>query len=101
MTELQNALHEQFVEDWRYWMAQYPEVATAFGYPGHNMRWTDYSASANEARAGYLKNSLKRLIGTNRKQLKPQDQVNYDLYRDLLETAVRGLEFHNDVLPIK
>src|SRR5205085_6290646 len=38
-----NALHTQLDEDWKYWMTQYPETATAFGYPGQNMRWTDYS----------------------------------------------------------
>src|SRR5205823_13563982 len=27
--------------------------------------------------------------------------VNYDLYRDLLDTAVKGLEFHNDAVPFK
>ena len=25
-------------------MTQYPEIATAFGYPGQNARWTDYPA---------------------------------------------------------
>ena len=35
-------LQDQFDEDWKYWMAQYPEAATAFGYPGQNARWTDY-----------------------------------------------------------
>ena len=27
--------------------------------------------------------------------------MNYDLYHDLLETAVQGLDFHNDAIPIK
>src|SRR5439155_23705957 len=33
--------------------------------------------------------------------LDSKDQVNYDLYQDLLDTAVKGLKFHNDAIPIK
>src|SRR5262245_20185444 len=91
-------LQDQFDEDWKDWMAQYPEAATAFGYPGQNARWTDYSQPAIDARADYLKKSLSRLKG-----IRPDaaEQLNYDLYRDLLETAVKGLDFHNDAMPIK
>jgi uncharacterized protein (DUF885 family) len=91
-------LQDQFDDDWKYWMTQYPEAATAFGYPGQNTRWTDYSEPAINARADYLKRSLDRL-----KTIQPAaaEQLNYDLYRDLLETAVTGLDFHNDAMPIK
>src|SRR5216684_2551605 len=96
-----NALHAQLADDWKYWMAEYPEIATAFGYPGQNMRWTDYSPAAIDGRADYLKKSSERLKGISREKLQPEDQVNYDLYRDLLDTAVKGLEFKNDAMPIK
>jgi uncharacterized protein (DUF885 family) len=96
-----NTLNAQLAEDWKYWMAEYPEIATAFGYPGQNMHWTDYSPAAIGARAAYLRDSLDRLKSISRQQLPPDDQVNYDLYRDLLDTAVRGLGFNNDALPIK
>jgi len=94
-------LRNQLDEDWKYWMTQYPELATSIGYPGQNMRWTDYSQPAIDARAGYLKKSFERLSAIDRTQLAPEDQINYDLYRDLLETAVKGLDFHNDALPIR
>jgi len=97
----EDALRAQLDEDWRYWMTQYPELATAYGYPGQNMRWTDYSQPAIGARADYLKKSLDRLKEIDRAQLSAEQQVNYDLYRDLLDTAVKGLEFHNDAIPIK
>jgi uncharacterized protein (DUF885 family) len=96
-----NPLRAQLDEDWKYWMTQYPELATAYGYPGHNMRWTDYSQAAIDARADYLRKSSERLNQINRAQLNGEEQLNYDLYRDLLETAVKGLEFHNDAIPIK
>jgi uncharacterized protein (DUF885 family) len=95
------ALRAQLDEDWKYWMSQYPELATAYGYPGQNMKWTDYSPPAIGGREDYLKKSLERLKGTDRGQLNPEEQMNYDLYRDLLDTAVEGLEFHNDAIPVK
>src|SRR5215475_281334 len=97
----ESPLHKQLDDDWKYWMTQYPEAATAFGYPGQNTRWTDYSQASIDARADYLKKSLDRLKGINRNELSAADQINYDLYLDLLETAVKGLEFHNDAMPIK
>src|SRR5438105_10279441 len=96
-----NALHTQLDDDWKYWMTQYPEMATAVGSPGQNMRWTDYSQPAIDARADYLRKSVDRLKAINRGELDSEDQINYDLYQELLETAVKGLEFHNDAAPIK
>jgi uncharacterized protein (DUF885 family) len=94
-------LRTQLEGDWKYWMTQYPEVATAVGYPGQNARWTDYSASANNARAAYLKESVARIAGIDRGDLGGDDQITYDLYRDLLETAAKGLDFNNDAMPIR
>jgi uncharacterized protein (DUF885 family) len=94
-------LRTQLDDDWKYWMTQYPEVATQFGYPGQNARWTDYSQAAIDARATYLKESAGRLAAIDRASLDANDVLNYDLYRDLLDTAVAGLEFHNDALPIR
>ncbi|HYR88604.1 MAG TPA: DUF885 domain-containing protein [Terriglobia bacterium] len=93
--------HKQLDEDWTYWMTQYPETATALGYPGQNMRWTDYSQSASDKRAEYLKKSLERLARIGSAQFSVDDRTNYDLYRDLIDTAVKGLDFHNDAMPIR
>ncbi len=65
------------------------------------MRWTDYSSGAIGSRAAYLKKSFDRVKTIDRAQLSAGDQVNYDLYRDLLEVAVKGLDFHNDAIPVK
>ena len=58
----ESPLDKQFDDDWKYWMTQYPEAATAFGYPGQNTRWTDYSQPSNDERANYLKKSLDLLL---------------------------------------
>jgi uncharacterized protein (DUF885 family) len=93
-------LRGQIEEDWKYWMTQYPELATSVGYPGQNGRWTDYSQSAIDARAAYLKKSAERLAGVDRAALDATDQLNFDLYRGLLDTTIKGLDFHNDAVPI-
>jgi uncharacterized protein (DUF885 family) len=96
-----DALHRQFDDDWKYWMAQYPETATAFGYPGQNARWTDYSPAAIDGRNAYLKQSVERLMAVDRAALDTGDRLNYDLYRDMLETAAAGLAFHYDAMPVR
>ena len=88
-------------EDWKYWMTQYPEAATLIGYPGQDARWTDYRREAIEARNTYLRKSAERVRGVDRAQLDPANQLNYDLYLDLLQTAVQGLEFDNDAMPVR
>lgn len=91
----------QLEADWKYWMVQYPETATAIGYRGQNDRWTDYSRAAIDARAAYLKKSLDDLSAVDRARLPAPDRVSYDLYRGLLDTAVKGLEFHFDAIPLR
>ena len=51
--------------------------------------------------AEYLKQSVSRFGAIDRAGLTAAEQLNYDLYRDLLDTAVAGLAFHNDALPIR
>ncbi len=91
----------QLEGDWKYWMAQYPEFATIAGYPGENARWTDYSQAAIDARAAYLRKSLERLASVDRGRLAAANQLNYDLYRELVQTAVDGLRFYNDAIPVR
>jgi uncharacterized protein (DUF885 family) len=94
-------LRAQLDDDWKYWMGEYPELATSIGYPGQDRRWTDYSQTAIDARAGRLKTSLQRLSVIDRGPLGQGDQLSFDLYRELLETAIKGLDFQNDAVPIR
>jgi uncharacterized protein (DUF885 family) len=96
-----DAMHAQLDADWTYWMTQYPEAATLLGYPGQNARWTDYSPAAMDARDAYLRKSLERFAAIDRARLPAEAHVSHDLYRDLLETAVKGLAFHHDALPLR
>ena len=88
-------------EDWQYWMAQYPETATALGYPGHDASWTDYSPAAIAARAEHLRATAVRLEEIDRAQLPAPAALDYDLYREMIATAIEGLEFGNDAMPLR
>ena len=93
-------LREFLAKDWSYWMEQYPENATQFGYPGQNGRWTDYSPASIAARNRHLEDALNQLKTIPRADLPASEQLNYDLYDELLETAAEGLRFHDDPFPI-
>jgi uncharacterized protein (DUF885 family) len=101
LTPAVRAFRAQLEQDWHYWMTQYPEVATAIGYPGQNDRWTDYSAPAIEARNTYLRQSLEKISALDPAALPDEDRLSHRLYRLMLDTAVRGLALHNDALPIR
>jgi uncharacterized protein (DUF885 family) len=87
--------------DWKRWMEQYPEMATSVGFPGQNRRWSDDSQEGLEARIKHLHESLGGLKAFSRDALPAGEQFNYDLYRELLETAVEGLQFGDDPLPFR
>ena len=87
--------------DWKRWMELYPELATGVGYPGQNRRWADDSPQGIEARKAHLLASLKKLKSIARESLPPSEQLNYDLYRDLLETSAAGLQYGDDPMPFR
>jgi uncharacterized protein (DUF885 family) len=88
-------------EDWKRWMVDYPELATAAGFPGQNRRWSDDSLAGLEARKKHLHESVAALKIFSRDSLPPTEQLNYDLYSDLLSTAEEGLQYGDDPLPFR
>jgi uncharacterized protein (DUF885 family) len=86
--------------DWHYWMHEYPEGATFVGYPGENARWTDYSSASIEGRNAHLRDALNALKAIPRAALPPSEQLNDDLYAEMLQTAIDGLRFHGDAMPL-
>jgi len=88
-------------EDWKRWLVEYPGMATAVGFPGQNRRWADESPSGIEVRIRHLHESLAQLKSISRDALPAREQFNYDLYRELLETADEGLQYGNDPIPFR
>jgi uncharacterized protein (DUF885 family) len=87
--------------DWQRWMQEYPEVATDVGYPGQNHRWRDDSPAGIAQRKKRLTDSLATLNGFQRNDLPPGEQLNFDLYLDLLETSMQGLQFGDSPFPFR
>ncbi len=94
-------LHSFLDADWRRWMQEYPEMATDVGYPGQNDRWTDDSPAGIGRRKKHLADSLATLKAIHRADLPPSEQLNFDLYLELLETANEGLQYGDDPLPFR
>jgi uncharacterized protein (DUF885 family) len=88
-------------EDWKRWMVEYPEMATEVGFPGQNRRWSDDSPEGIEQRRKHLHDSLATLKRISRDALPAEEKLNYDLYRELLETAEEGLQYGDDPLPFR
>ena len=98
-TEAARTFRAYLDQDWKRWMSDYPVMATFIGYPGQNRRWSDDSPEGIAARIKHLHESLATLKTISREALPVTEQLNYDLYRGLLETAEEGLQYGNDPLP--
>ena len=88
-------------QDWKRWMEDYPEMATSVGYPGQNRKWTDLSPAGIAVREKHLQESLNTLKKIDRAALPASEQLNYDLYRELLETTTEGLKYGDDPMPFR
>jgi uncharacterized protein (DUF885 family) len=87
--------------DWRRWMTEYPEIATHVGFPGQDDRWTDDSPAGIAQRKKHLADSLAMLKAIHRAELPASEQLNFDLYLELLETANEGLQYGDDPFPFR
>ena len=93
-------LHQLFDLDWRYQMIESPETATYVGYAGQNARWGDSSRAAIERRKAELARPLQVLDSIDRTGLGDTDQLAYDLFRRLVNRALEGRRFPDELMPI-
>jgi uncharacterized protein (DUF885 family) len=93
-------LHDLFEVDWAYTMANFPEWATYVGYPGQETKWTDNSPAAIAGRKERAPRPLAVLATIDRAQLKPPDQISYDLFKRQIEEAIAGTRFPLEFLQI-
>jgi len=98
-TEVARTFRAYLDQDWKRWMSDYPVMATFIGYPGQNRRWSDDSPEGIASRVKHLHESLATLKTISREALPVTEQLNFDLYRGLLETTEEGLQYGNDPLP--
>jgi uncharacterized protein (DUF885 family) len=95
------AFHAFLAEDWKRWLAEYPELSTSFGFPGFDDRWTDDSPSGIERRRRHLREAHAAFRALDATGLAGRERVSYDLYRGLFDDAERGLAFGLDPLPFQ
>jgi uncharacterized protein (DUF885 family) len=93
-------LRRLIAQNWEYTMREYPEFATAVGYPGQDARWTDNSLDAIARRKRELNDPLAALRTIDRAKLGPSDQLNYDLFRRNLTDAIDENRFPGELMPI-
>lgn len=87
--------------DWKRWLSEYPELATGVGERAYNRQWTDDTPAGIEARGKHLHESLSALKKIDRAALPASEQLNYDLYLDLLQTSEEGLQYGDDPMPFR
>jgi uncharacterized protein (DUF885 family) len=87
--------------DWKRWMEEYPEVATGVGYPGQDARWTDDSTAGIQRREKHLAEAVAQIKAVRRDALPESEQLNFDLYSQLLEASEEGLKYGDDPFPFR
>jgi len=98
-TETGAQLRAFLANDWRAWLAHYPEIATAIGAPGQNDRWTDESETGRVARREHLAHAGRELATIDRQRLAPTDRFSYDLYHRMIQNAEEGVSLGFDPIP--
>ena len=93
-------LQQLFAQHWQYTMREYPEYATAVGYPGQNARWTDFSLDAIARRKRELNDPLRVLQTIDRSKLSADGQLNYDLFRRNLTDALDESRYPGELMPV-
>lgn len=93
-------LDKLFAAHWDYLMHDFPEWATDVGYPGLNHLWTDWSPEAVAKRKALTKVVKDTLTSIDRKNLKPQDQLNYDLFAYDADLQIEKAKFPEEVLQL-
>ncbi len=93
-------LHRLFADQHAGLMREAPELATDEGYPGYNDRWSDRSPDAIAAQKKHTLEWRGRLTAIDRAKLGAGDQLNYDLFRWMLDTDIEESRFPVEFLAV-
>lgn len=94
------ALHNLFEKEWAFRMKESPMWATSLGISDYNDQLPSVSAADEQRRADYWKNILKELAAIDRGQLSEEDQVNYDLFKFILDDNIAQVNFESYLIPM-
>ncbi len=93
-------LYQLFDLCWKHVMEEAPEFATFIGYPGLNDKLSDLSASAIERRKKEPLWIMEAVNSIAKEKLSPQEQLNYELFKDQTALQIEGAEFPSELTPI-
>lgn len=83
---------------WEYVTSEHPEVATQFGYPGSNHRWTDWSLDAIDRRKKGWALLLEVVESVDAAELGPDVRLDYDLLTKNIEREVESAHYPSEYL---
>jgi uncharacterized protein (DUF885 family) len=89
-----------FEADWEFYLQENPIFSTSYGDRRYNDRLRNVSTAASERRHARNKEVLAQLDTIDREALSPREQVNYDIFKRLKQTAVEEFEFGTYFMPI-
>ena len=95
-----STLHHLFNDHWDAWMRFDPLTATYVGDQRFNDRLPSAKEDAYQAWRNQLIDFRTRLERIDPQPLSPSDQLNYDLFKHLVEDEITELGFNNYRLPI-
>ncbi len=77
-----------------------PGLAIVLGVPGDTHRWQDLSPASIEYRHASDRRMLDVVNSIDIEKLEPKDQLNYRLFRHMVESGVAGQRFGNEYQPV-
>lgn len=87
-------------KDWEYNLEVVPEMATVFGDHSHDHRLSDISPEAFESKYKHNLDLLDKLKSIDFSNLSEENQLNYRLYVEKLETEIGEYQFKGYLMPL-
>ena len=85
---------------WQFDLRESPVFATRAGDHRYNDQLSSVSVADYQRRLSQKHKTLERLESTDRKKLPVDDQVNYDIFKQLLDNEIAESEFEMYLIPI-
>ncbi len=86
-------------EHWEWTLANDPVMASMSGDRRYNRDWQDLSIDAIEKRHKARREFLRRAYAIDRDALAAEEQLNYELFRRLLQDRVDRFQFNGHLMP--
>ncbi|MES3630226.1 MAG: DUF885 domain-containing protein [Longimonas sp.] len=95
-----DALYDLFDEAWQYRLQANPLFATSVGVHAYNDRLPEVSVAAAQAEREQEEAFLEQLQNIDRSALDRDDQVNYDIFEQVLGRRIAEHDFRTYLMPI-